>query len=155
MKFVHAALLAVAMTLSLPVAAQTLSDMQILADKLKADKKLLVAANMELTDAEAKRFWPVYEAYQKDLQKLNQRTAAVIKHYADAYNKGPVSDATAEKLIGEALAIEEAEAKMRRSYLPKLKQALPGMKVARYLQLESKVRAVIRYELASEIPLVE
>ena len=141
MKFVHAVLVAVAMTLSLPVAAQTLSDMQILADKLKADKKLLVAANMELTDAEAKRFWPVYDAYQKDLQKINLRMAAGIKHYADAYNKGPVSDATAEKLIDEAIAIEEAEAKMRRSYLPKLKQALPGMKVARYLQLESKVRA--------------
>ncbi len=35
--------------------------------KLKADKKLLVASNMELTDAESKAFWPLYDAYQKDL----------------------------------------------------------------------------------------
>ena len=134
---------------------QIQDNMQILAEKLKADKKFVVAQNMQLTESEAKGFWPVYDAYQKDLQKLNQRTAAVIKHYADAYNKGPVSDAAAEKLISEALSIEEAEVKMKRSYLPRLKQVLPGMKVARYLQLENKVRAVIRYELADEIPLVE
>ena len=48
-------------------------NMQILRDKLKADKKLLVASNMELTESEAKGFWPIYDEYQKELQKLNQR----------------------------------------------------------------------------------
>ena len=37
-------------------------NMQILRDKIKADKKLVVAANMKLTESEAKGFWPVYEA---------------------------------------------------------------------------------------------
>ena len=41
-------------------------NMQILLEKVKADKKLLVAANMELTESEAKGFWPVYEGYQKN-----------------------------------------------------------------------------------------
>src|SRR5215510_1927637 len=61
-------------------------NMQILRDKVKADKKLLVAANMELTDAEAKGFWPVYESYQKDLQAINERLGRVIVAYADGYN---------------------------------------------------------------------
>jgi hypothetical protein len=47
------------------------TNMEILREKLKADKKLLVAANMSLTDAEAKNFWPVYDGYQKELQTLN------------------------------------------------------------------------------------
>ena len=155
MKFAQAVLFAVATLLALPAVAQTASDMQILAQKIKADKKLVVAANMQLTEDEAKGFWPVYDAYQKDLQGINQRLLGTIKSYADAYNKGPVSDETAKKLINEAIAIEEAEVKLKRSYLPKLEKAIPGMKVARYLQIENKVRAVIRYELAAQIPLVQ
>ena len=155
MKHTRVLVLILAAFFALPAAAQTASDMQILAQKIKADKKLVVAANMQLTEDEAKGFWPVYDAYQKDLQGINQRLLGTIKSYADAYNKGPVSDETAKKLINEAIAIEEAEVKLKRSYLPKLEKAIPGMKVARYLQIENKVRAVIRYELAAQIPLVQ
>ena len=155
MKLARIVLFAVAALLALPAFAQTSSDMQILAQKIKADKKLVVAANMQLTEAEAKGFWPVYDAYQADLQKINQRLIAAIKNYANAYNKGPVSDETAKKLINEAIAVEESEVKLKRSYLPKLEKVIPGMKVARYLQIESKIRAIAKFELATQIPLVE
>ena len=59
--------------------------MQILRDKIRADKKLVVAANMELTESEAKGFWPIYDQYQKDLQKLNQRIIALLESYADDF----------------------------------------------------------------------
>ena len=155
MKLARIVLFAVAALLALPAFAQTSSDMQILAQKIKADKKLVVAANMQLTEAEAKGFWPVYDAYQADLQKINQRLIAAIKNYANAYNKGPVSDEAAKKLINEAIAIEESEVKLKRSYLPKLEKVIPGMKVARYIQIENKIRAIAKFELATQIPLVE
>jgi hypothetical protein len=155
MKVVHIFLVAFAALVALPSAAQTASDMQILADKVKADKKLVVAANMQLTDAEAKAFWPVYDAYQADLQKINQRMGALIKNYAGEYNKGAVPNETAKKLVNEMLAVEDAELKLKRSYVPKLEKVIPGMKVARYMQIENKIRAVIRYELAANIPLVQ
>jgi hypothetical protein len=131
------------------------SNMEILREKVKADKKLVVAANMQLTESEAQAFWPVYDAYQKDLQAINDRTGKLITDYADAWNKGPVTDETANKLADEALAIDDAELALKRSYLPKLKKALPAAKVARYLQIENKIRAAIKYELAAAIPLVE
>jgi hypothetical protein len=155
MKVVHIFLVAFAALIALPSAAQTASDMQILADKVKADKKLVVAANMQLSDAEAKAFWPVYDAYQADLQKINQRMGALIKNYASEYNKGAVPNETAKKLVNEMLAVEDAELKLKRSYVPKLEKVIPGMKVARYMQIENKIRAVIRYELAANIPLVQ
>ena len=155
MKLARSVLFAVVALLALPAAAQTASDMQILAQKIKADKKLVVAANMQLTEAEAMGFWPVYEAYQADLQKINQRLIAVIKNYAEAWNKGPVSDETARKLINDAIAIEDAEVKLKRSYVPKLEKVIPGMKVARYIQIENKIRAIGKYELAANIPLVQ
>src|SRR5512139_196534 len=57
-------------------------NMQILRDKIKADKKLVVAANMELTESEAKGFWPVYEQYQHELANFNQRIGRLIASYA-------------------------------------------------------------------------
>ena len=155
MKLAQIALFAVATLLTPPAVAQTASDMQILAQKIKADKKVVVAANMQLTEAEAKGFWPVYDAYQKDLQGINKRLLGAIKSYADAYNKGSVSDETAKKLINEAIAIEDAEVKLKRSYVPKLEKVIPGIKVARYLQIENKIRAIGKYELAAQIPLVQ
>jgi len=131
------------------------TNMEILRDKIKADKKLVVASNMTLTDAESKDFWPFYEAYQKDLQALNERLQKAITSYAEAYNANTLTDEAAKKLIDEAIAIDEAEVQQRKSYAAKLAKVLPGKKVARYLQIENKIRAAVRYELADGIPLVE
>ena len=130
------------------------TNMQILIDKVKADKKLLIANNMELTDQESKNFWPLYEGYQKKLAQINNHMGGIINEYADAYNKGPVPDAVAKNIINEALKTEGAEVIMRREYAEKLSRVLPATKVARYLQMESKIRALIRYDLAANIPLM-
>jgi hypothetical protein len=131
------------------------ANMDILRQKIKADKKLVVAENLKLTDAEAATFWPVYDAYQKDLQPINQRLTAVILAYADAYNKGPVTNETAKKLLDEAVAVDDAEAKLKSALVPKILGALPATKAARYFQIENKIRAAIRYELAAGIPLIQ
>jgi len=156
MNAVKALLFAVAVSLSVPIFAQTptSTNLEIVRQKLKADKKLVVAANMDLSDAEAKAFWPVYDAFQTDLGVINRRLAALIRSYADAYNKGSVSNEVSRKLIAESLAIEEAETKLKRSYVPKLEKVLSGTKVARYLQIESQIRTIVRYDIASEIPLI-
>jgi hypothetical protein len=140
-----------------PVYGQSTSadmDMQILRDKLKADKKVIVASNMQLTDAEAKAFWPLYDAYQNDLKAINARLGNAILAYADAYKAGPISDQAAKQFLDEAIAIDDAEAKLRKDYAAKLTAAIPATKAARYLQIESKIRAAIRYEMAAAIPLV-
>lgn len=130
-------------------------NMEILRQKIKADKKLVVASNMELTESEAKGFWPIYDAYQKDLSKINRRIVALLESYAaDARNKS-LTDDKAKKLIDEALSIEQAEAGLKSSYAPKLGKVLPVKKVARYLQIENKIRAVIKYDLAQGVPLVQ
>ena len=167
MKMLKLVVIIVAMTLSASgfsqdkgagkaaTADKGMKNMEILRDKLKADKKLVVAANMKLTDAEGKGFWPVYDAYQKDLGAINDRMVKAVMGYADAYNKGPVSNEAAKKLLTEALAIEDAELKLKREYVVKLEKVLPDVKVALYMQIENKIRALLRFELAANIPLVE
>jgi hypothetical protein len=129
-------------------------NMQILRDKIKADKKLVVATNMELTESEAKTFWPVYDEYQKDLQNINRRIVGLLDRYAADFHSKSLSDDKAKKVIDEALAIEQSEANLKSTYAPKLSKALPVIKVARYLQIENKIRAVIKYDLAQGVPLV-
>ena len=152
MTSIRGLLLAAALALAAPVFAQ---DMQGLAQKIKADKRQVVSQSMQLTDAEAKGFWPVYDAVEKDLGALYERQSKLIASYAEAYNKGPIPEATAKKLTDEALALEDQEAKLRRGCAARLAKVLPAVKVLRYLQLESKIRAVVRYELAANIPLAQ
>jgi hypothetical protein len=142
--------------LAVAVAAQDkpMDNMQIMRDKIKADKKLVVASNMELTEAEAKAFWPVYDQYQKDLGAINERIVKMIKSYADAYNAKSMTDDGAKRLTDEFVAIDKAEAAMKESYIPKLSKVLPPKKVARYMQIENKIRALVKYDLAGQIPLV-
>jgi hypothetical protein len=158
MKVLTAVVFAAAMLVAVPVMAQEPAsadtNMEILLQKVKADKKLVVAANMELTDAEGKGFWPLYEAYQKELGQLNERLGKAITEYADAYNKGPVPNDTAKKLMNEVLSIEESEAKAKRSYADKIGKVLSAAKTARYMQIETKLRSVLKAELAEQIPLV-
>ena len=129
-------------------------NMQIMREKVKADKKLMVATNMQLTDSEGKAFWPVYEEYQKDLGAINQRIVKLIESYAADFRANTLTDEKAKKLIDELVAIEQAEAGLRASYVPKLSKVLPLKKVARYLQIENKIRAAVKYELAGGVPLV-
>jgi hypothetical protein len=145
-----------ALMTAVPAFSQPVSDtnMEILKEKLKADKKLLIAGNMDLTDSEAKQFWPIYDSYQKELDTINKQLGQTIKDYADAFNKGTIPNDTAKKLLGEALSVEEQEVKLKRSYAEKLGKVLPATKVARYIQLENKIRSLIRFELAQQIPLV-
>jgi hypothetical protein len=122
---------------------------------LRADKRQLVAANMVLTTAENASFWPVYDAYQAELAKLATRTVAAIKTYADAYNANAVTDAVATQLTNEYIAIERDRVNLMQSYQSKFGAVLPATKVARYYQIENKLRAAVNYELADAIPLIQ
>jgi len=132
-----------------------ITDMQILIKQVKADKELLIAHNMDLTEEESRQFWPLYEDYHKDLQPLNRHLALLIAEYAAAYTTGTVPEDLAKELVNETLKMEEAEVKMRRNYAEKLARFLPPEKMARYLQLENKIQAAIKFDLSSDIPLRE
>ncbi len=128
-------------------------NMQILIAKVKADKKLLVANNMQLTEKEAKVFWPVYDRYQNELFLLRARSLKMIGNYANNYEK--MTNAMAKKLLDEFMTIETVRIKLAKAYLPQFRKVLSDKKVARYYQIENKINAALYYELAAQIPLVK
>jgi hypothetical protein len=131
------------------------NNLEIDHEKLKADKKLIVSKYMELTESEAKKFWPVYEDYQKDLQSIDQRLLNLLQSYAADYRGNSLTDEKAKKLLDDWIAIEQDEAKRRGAFAPKVLQALPPKKAARYLQIENEYRILLNYDLAVTVPLVQ
>jgi len=127
--------------------------MEALKEAITADKKAFIAKDLQLTEAEGKEFWPYYNSYQFDLQKINDRIIKLIDDYAKNYKN--LSDLAAVTIVNEYLAIERDQVKLKELYFRTLCKTLPVKKVARYLQLENKISAVVRFELAAKIPLVK
>ena len=127
-------------------------NMEIVKEKIHTDKKLFIAKNMQLTESEANAFWPVYEAYQAELGRLVGREIKLIEEFAANFET--MSGDVAKNLLDDSLSIDLDHQKLRQSYLAKFRGVLPDTKVARYYQLESKIDAVMEYELARRIPLV-
>jgi Spy/CpxP family protein refolding chaperone len=122
-------------------------------EAVRADKKSVVMKNMDLTEAEAKKFWPIYDAYQKDLQKVAQRQNKAILDYVN--QSSSMTDANAKRIARELLDADAEEQRLRERVLKKLYAALPARKAIRYLQIENKVRTLEHYDMGAQIPLVQ
>ena len=149
-----AAVVVLFMPAALPLTAEEKpGSMEALRDAIQADKKAYISEYLQLTDAEGKEFWPYYNSYQFDLQKINDRLIKLIDDYAKNYKN--LSDPDAVKIVDEYLAIERDQLKLKELYFRTLRKTLPVKKVTRYLQLENKISALIKFELAAKIPLVK
>ncbi len=108
---------------------------------------------MDLTEAEGEKFWPVYDGFQAELEKVTNRLGDVIGEYAKDYNA--LSDEKAKQLVDEWLAIEAQKTNFKKDYVSKFEAVLPSKKVMRYYQLENKIWAMLLFELAAKIPLAK
>jgi len=127
--------------------------MEILREKARADKKLVVATALALTESEAKAFWPVYNAYQSDMITHYDKLLSLIDRFDKAYDT--MTDQTATQLLNEYLALEANHVALLKAYVPRFQRVLPALKVARLYQIENKMRALVNYDLARQIPLVK
>ena len=143
-----------------PVSAQSsdqqvsdTTDTELTRSVIQAKKKMIIAANVDLTEAESQGFWPIYNDYQNGIRKNNDRILALIEDFAANYEV--MTDAKAKSLLEEAIAIETDELAWKNSYLPKFGKVLPAKKLVQYYQVENKLKAIIDYDLAGAIPLVK
>jgi Cu/Ag efflux protein CusF len=151
-----ALLLAVAASLlALPAQhapAQTTTDeIEVLRGLLKADRKVVIADAMQLTDAEGNAFWPLYRDYRAEMEKIGDGIVKLVLEYADAYPDVP--EDRAEKLLKDYLALEKDLVNVRAKHLKKITRALPASKVLRFAQLENRLDLALRLQMASVVPL--
>lgn len=137
----------------LPSTLLAQSEQELTQEAVLANKKLIVATNMALSDQEKDAFWPIYEDYQKVLGGINERTVGLIRDYAANYKD--LTESKARELLEEWFAIQKEELKLQEDFAGRFEKALPPQKVIRYYQVENKLRAIIDYELVDEIPLAK
>jgi len=128
-------------------------EIQMLRKDLRSEKKQIIAANMSFTDAEAVKFWPVYDEYTRKMTKINDTRVALIKEYAQNYEA--MTDAQAQSLTKRSLEVDEAVVQLRIKYVPLFNKVLPAKKTARFFQIDRRLGLLLDIQLASGIPLVQ
>ena len=136
-----------------PAAPADETKLDILLSTIRSNRKALIAVNLKLSQEEAAKFWPLYEQYQKEMSAVGDRMATLVTEYVDHFSS--VTDERALQLMTDYLDAEAERIKIKRNYIPEFAKILPGRTVARFYQIENKMNAVIRYDLAREIPVVQ
>jgi hypothetical protein len=132
--------------------AQIDQDIRLLRENLRSQKKVIVAANMQLTGAEAEKFWPVYDQYAADLAKINDTKAALIKDYLQ--NLDTMTGEQAERYVRKRGAVEESIMQLRLKYFPAFGKVLSGRQTALFFQIDWRVGLLIDVQLA-QMPLID
>jgi small-conductance mechanosensitive channel len=148
-------LMFVVLAISAPLVAFAQSEadvMEMTREVVRAERKALVAENMQLNEAESQRFWPVYNEYQNEVRKIGDRRLKLLQSYAYAYEN--LTEMQAEAFLKESMEIQKAKLELQQSFIPKFKEVLSPKMVARFYQIDHKLDAIIEYDLAAEIPLV-
>jgi Spy/CpxP family protein refolding chaperone len=128
-------------------------DVDLLRKDVRSQKKQIIAANLKLTDAEAEKFWPIYDQYTAELVKINDAKYAAIKEYAQNYDNLSADQATA--LTKQIIGVDESVAQLRQRYVPLVNKVLPGKKTALFFQLDRRLVMLIDIQLATQIPMVQ
>ena len=152
MKLLIVVFITLGLAASLPVAAQTEPDTAVTAAVLQVEKQAIVENTMELTSTQAEAFWPLYLEYEAARRVISDRMVKLIDTYLAQYDQ--LTNAHAERVLADYLAIEEDRLKLKKKYIKKFRKVLTSRMTARFFQLENKLEAMTRAELATEIPLV-
>lgn len=151
----NAAFIVVALAMAAPAGSQTAEeDVAKGRAMVEAGRKELVKAELQLGDAEAAAFWPIYDEYRRAATDISDRYTAMIMRYVDRYNAGTLDNAYSDALLEEYFSIRLELLELRRAYIDRFKAAMPSLKVAQFYQLENKINAEIDAQLALAIPLI-
>jgi hypothetical protein len=119
----------------------------------RAQRKATVGANMNLSPDEAARFWPVYDAYEARMDKIEDRHVKELKDFAARYSS--FSDADAKKKLDEVMAIQQARLDVQKEFVPRFLAAVSQVKVTRFYQIDNKIQALIQCDIAQLVPLAQ
>lgn len=138
-----------------PPQGQPLSDqdIQMLRLNLRSQRKQVIAANLKLTDAEAEKFWPVYDQYIAELVKLNGAKYELIKQYVQ--NNGVLTDAQADSAVTKWLDVDQGVSALRLKYVPMFRKVLSRQNTALFYQLDRRIQLMIDLQLMLALPLIE
>ena len=139
--------------LTAPLFAQDYDDIELTRQMIQTDRQAIITEAMAFTKEESKAFWPVYREYRGEMSKLGDRWVDLVANYAQNFEK--LTDDMAAKMLDDYLEIEKDRVSLRTKYVKDFRKILPAKKVTKFYQIENKLDAIINFDLAGQIPLVE
>ena len=133
----------------------TQKDIAAAKELVERKRNFVVIANLDLTEEEGKKFWPLYDEYRIKIREVRMRRLELIKNYAERFNADTVDEDFADDAILEFLDIQSDTVKVRKKYWKKFRRIIPASKAARFYQLENKMDSEIDYVMAGGTPLIE
>jgi hypothetical protein len=125
---------------------------ELLRGDVRQQKAEMVGEVMQLSAADAAKFWPIYEEYDVELAKLNDLRVANIQEYASSYDE--MTDTKADELIQKAFSYRKQRSELLDKYYERVKQALGGIEAARFIQVEDQLLLIIDLQIDSSLPVV-
>jgi hypothetical protein len=125
---------------------------ELLRSDVRQQKAEMMGAVMQLSAADAAKFWPIYSEYDAELKKVNDLRAANIQEYASTYSE--MTDEKADELIRNAAAYEKQRSELLAKYYDRVKQSLGAITAARFVQVEHQLLLIIDLQIASSLPIV-
>ena len=125
---------------------------ELLRSDVRQQKAEMMGAVMQLSAADAAKFWPIYSEYDAELTKVNDLRATNIQEYARTYLE--VTDEKADELIQNVLAYEKQRSELLAKYYDRVKQSLGAITAARFVQVEHQLLLIIDLQIASSLPIV-
>jgi len=122
---------------------------------VESEREQIIREELVLTGSEAAAFWPLYQKYRSDIERVRDRQGEMITTYLKAYDDADLSDGLAKDMLDEHLAIKSDLLKVQKKYLRQFRRILRELTVARFYHLENKLDAEIDIALAEAIPLFE
>ena len=139
----------------MPSEAEVMAALHAKEAEIGPGKQAFVEEQLALTPEQLARFRPVYAEHQSALKRFNQRRLDNVVAYSRDYNADKLDEAVAHKLALEALAIEREEIFELEMTYAKARTVVPAKKAVHYLQIESKLRALVRFKQAASVPVAK
>jgi len=133
-----------------PVTAADLADLRA---ELQSSKKQLTASLLTLTDAEATRFWPVYDRYAAEAAAIRNGQATLVAEYVNTFGK--YDDKAAADFIARWVDIDAKTNALRARYVPIVGKVLPGVKAASFFQIDRRISMAVDLKVASAMPVLQ
>jgi hypothetical protein len=125
---------------------------ELLRSDVSQQKAEMMGAVMQLSAADAAKFWPIYSEYDAELKKVNDLRVANIQDYASNYSQ--MTDAKADELIQNAFTYEKQRSELLAKYYDRVKQSVGATTAARFVQVEHQLLLIIDLKLAASLPIV-
>jgi hypothetical protein len=144
--------LAVFAILGFAATAQTADELAQIRQILGKEKKDLIKQFMSLNEADAAKFWPLYDEYSEKRKALADDRIDILKDYADQYVG--MNDDQSKALGKRYFKNESAILKLQEKYYNKMSKSVTPLKAMQFMQAENYIQTTLRSALQDAIPFI-